>query len=89
MWWIDAGAGASGDMLLGAMLALDPSGLTPAQQAVDQVLERLGAPGTVQLGLSSTHRAGMAATRARVDCSSSETGRTWRDIERDSGTGIP
>ncbi|MEZ5184686.1 MAG: nickel pincer cofactor biosynthesis protein LarC [Candidatus Nanopelagicales bacterium] len=79
-WWVDAGAGASGDMVLGALLALDPSGLAAAQDAVDQVLDRLGAPGSVELGLGSTHRAGMAATQALVRCSGATT-RTWRDIE--------
>ncbi len=44
IWWIDAGAGASGDMLLGALLGLDPDGLPAAQAAVDGVLAELGAP---------------------------------------------
>ena len=40
IWWIDAGAGASGDMLLGALLDLDPEGLPAAQGAVDDVLDQ-------------------------------------------------
>ncbi len=79
IWWIDAQAGASGDMLLGALLALDPDGLSHAQDAVDTVLARLAAE-RVRLGSQPVRRAGMAATRALVDCSDSATHRTWADI---------
>ncbi|MEZ5119133.1 MAG: nickel pincer cofactor biosynthesis protein LarC [Candidatus Nanopelagicales bacterium] len=78
-WWIDAGAGASGDMLLGALLGLDAGGLAPAQQAVDEVLGRLG-PERVRLEVQTTRRAGMAATRAHVRCEQTAGHRTWRDI---------
>lgn len=78
-WWIDAGAGASGDMLLGALLALDPNGLAPAQEAVDEVLTRLG-PQRVRLEVAPTHRAGMAATQARVHCDDDANARTWQVI---------
>jgi uncharacterized protein (TIGR00299 family) protein len=79
MWWIDAGAGASGDMLLGALLALDPQGLAPAQQAVDEVLGRLGTE-RVHLEVQTTRRAGMAATQAHVRCEQTAEHRAWRDI---------
>jgi len=81
IWWIDAGAGASGDMLLGAMLALDAHGLPRAQAAVDEVLARLGAAGHVSLGMQQVHRAGLAATRALVDVAETSPARTWRAIE--------
>lgn len=80
MWWIDAGAGASGDMLLGALLDLDPDGLQPAQAAVDEVLQRLGGDGCVKLSTRNVTRAGMAARQAVVEPSSSTTRRTWRQI---------
>jgi uncharacterized protein (TIGR00299 family) protein len=78
--WIDAGAGASGDMLLGALLALDPQGLPVAQAAVDGVLSRLGAE-PVQLAMEPAQRRGMAAARAIVRTTDTTTGRTWAQIE--------
>ncbi len=80
IWWVDAGAGASGDMLLGALLALDPDGLSVAQAAVDDVLRNLGEAAAVRLGTASTHRAGLAAQRALVAAGDSTTARTWREI---------
>ena len=65
IWWIDAQAGASGDMLLGALLALDPEGLAHAQHAVDAALIQLGAE-PVTLTCEPTRRAGLAAIRAPV-----------------------
>lgn len=79
-WWIDAGAGASGDMLLGALVALDPSGLAAAQEAVDEVLARLGTQG-VRVEVAPTRRAGMAATQALVHCEDDAAARTWQVIE--------
>ncbi len=79
IWWIDAQAGASGDMLLGAVLALDPQGLPVAQRAVDTTLAQLGGE-SVTLSLAACTRAGMAAHRAGVNCSDSSTHRTWADI---------
>lgn len=79
MIWIDAGAGASGDMLLGALLALDPEGLPVAQAAVDGVLAQLGAE-RVAISMTQTGRAGLAATRAVVAVADSATHRTWSDI---------
>jgi hypothetical protein len=82
IWWVDAGAGASGDMLLGALLDLDPDGLAHAAQAVDEVLQRLGAPGAVEFALTPTTRAGLRAARAHVRSKRTEAARTWRDIRR-------
>ncbi len=79
-WWIDASAGASGDMLLGALLALEPQHLAKAQAAVDEVLERLGAAGTVTLSTETADRGGLACTRARVQCEESNANRNWADI---------
>lgn len=79
IWWIDAQAGASGDMLLGALLDLDPDGLDVAQQAVDVVLSRLGAE-PVTLSVERVKRSGLAANRAVVACSDSATHRTWATI---------
>jgi hypothetical protein len=80
MWWIDATAGASGDMLLGALLDLDPSGLDTAQEAVDTVLGRLGTD-RVHLDTSIVSRCGQRATLASVTCDEQVPGRTWADIE--------
>jgi uncharacterized protein (TIGR00299 family) protein len=79
IWWIDAQAGASGDMLLGALLALDPQGLDAAQQAVDEVLARLDAE-PVALSLERVKRGGLAAHRAVVECADSASHRTWATI---------
>lgn len=80
IWWIDAGAGASGDMLLGALLDLDPEGLPAAQGAVDDVLHTLGATERVELGVQRVTRGGLAATRALVGTPAESSPRTWRDI---------
>ena len=79
IWWIDAQAGASGDMLLGALLSLDPAGLPHAQRAVDEVIEALHAE-PVRLGLEACRRGAMAATRATVSCADATRHRTWADI---------
>lgn len=79
MIWIDASAGASGDMLLGALLALDPDGLPVAQAAVDEAVARFGGE-PVSLSVQTTTRAGLSATRAIVDVRDTTTHRTWSDI---------
>jgi pyridinium-3,5-bisthiocarboxylic acid mononucleotide nickel chelatase len=79
IWWIDAQAGASGDMLLGALLALDPQGLDVAQEAVDEVLARLDAE-PVRLSVERVKRGGLAAHRAVVDCADTARQRTWATI---------
>jgi len=80
IWWIDAGAGASGDMLLGALLALDAEGLAHAQAAVDVVLGNLGETASVRLDTNPTRRAGLAAHQAVVAVDESTAPRTWLDI---------
>jgi uncharacterized protein (TIGR00299 family) protein len=72
--WIDASAGASGDMLLGALVG---AGVPVAvlQQAVDAV-----APEPVALRVEEVRRNGLAATRVHVDVADSHSARTWRDI---------
>ena len=73
--WIDASAGASGDMVLGALLGAGvPLGVLA--EAVDKV-----APGAVRLTGETVSRGGFAATRCHVEVASSATRRTWRDIE--------
>lgn len=80
-WWVDASAGASSDMLLGALLDLAPDLLPAAQSAVDEVLMRLNAPGAVTVRPERVRRSGLAATRAIVLCAVDQPRRTWRDLE--------
>lgn len=70
--WVDASAGASGDMLLGALVG---AGVPTAvlQEAVDAV-----AP--VQLSVSPVLRAGFAALRCHVVGTESPVHRTWPDV---------
>lgn len=72
--WIDASAGASGDMLLGALVG---AGVPVAvlQEAVDAV-----APEPVTLRVEQVRRGGLAATRVHVDVADSRHHRTWRDV---------
>ncbi|MGY2700984.1 nickel pincer cofactor biosynthesis protein LarC [Nocardioides sp. HB32] len=72
--WVDASAGASGDMLLGALVG---AGVPPAvlQEAVDEV-----APEPVALRVEEVRRGGLAATRVHVDAAESHHHRTWRDV---------
>src|SRR3954464_18305 len=72
--WIDASAGASGDMLLGALVG---AGVPVAvmQDAIDAV-----APEPVALRVEQVRRGGLAATRVHVDVAESHDHRTWRDI---------
>ncbi len=74
--WVDASSGASGDMLLGALVGAGaPLGIIA--DAVDKV-----APGEVHLEVEAVHRAGFAATRCHVEVADTTTHRTWRDVER-------
>jgi pyridinium-3,5-bisthiocarboxylic acid mononucleotide nickel chelatase len=73
--WVDASSGASGDMLLGALIdAGVPVGVVSA--AVDAV-----APEHVALRPERVSRNGFAATRCHVEVAGSRTHRTWRDVE--------
>ena len=74
--WLDASSGASGDMLLGALLGAGvPLGVVA--EAVDKV-----APGEVRLDVEEVRRGGFVATRCHVEVADSATQRTWRDVEQ-------
>lgn len=72
--WVDATAGASGDMLLGA--------LAGAGVPVEVMAEAAAAvaPEAVRLREEPVLRAGLAATRVHVEVADSATHRTWRDV---------
>ena len=72
--WVDASSGASGDMLLGALVAAGVP-LEVIAGAVDAV-----APEHVALTPETVSRNGFAATRLHVDVADSSTHRTWRDV---------
>ncbi len=72
--WIDASSGASGDMLLGALLGAGVP-VETIQRAVDSV-----APEPVTLRVEKVQRNGFAATRCHVEITDSEHHRSWRDI---------
>ncbi|MDX6367475.1 MAG: pyridinium-3,5-bisthiocarboxylic acid mononucleotide nickel chelatase [Nocardioidaceae bacterium] len=72
--WIDAGAGASGDMLLGALIdaGADEAAMTQAVAAV--------APEPVTLTSHRVRRSGLVAVHARVDVTPSSTHRGLADV---------
>ncbi|MSZ78316.1 MAG: DUF111 family protein, partial [Actinobacteria bacterium] len=72
--WVDASAGASGDMLLGALLGAGVP-LQVLQTAVDAV-----SPEQVTLRVEQVTRGGLAATRCHVEVADSAHHRTWRDV---------
>ncbi len=72
--WVDASSGASGDMLLGALVGAGVP-LRTLQAAVDAVV-----PEPVRLHVEAVSRNGFAATRCHVEVTDSTTHRTWRDI---------
>ncbi|QIG45330.1 nickel pincer cofactor biosynthesis protein LarC [Nocardioides anomalus] len=72
--WVDASAGASGDMLLGALVGAGVP-LEVLQAAIDAV-----SPEPVRLSTERVTRHGFAATRVHVDVADSAHHRTWRDI---------
>lgn len=72
--WVDASAGASGDMLLGALVGAGVP-LAVLQGAVDAV-----SPEPVALRVEEVRRGGLAATRVHVDAAESHHHRTWRDL---------
>lgn len=72
--WVDASAGASGDMLLGALVGAGvPVGVV--QDAVDAV-----APEPIALRVEQVRRGGLAATRVHVDVTDSSVHRTWHHV---------
>jgi uncharacterized protein (TIGR00299 family) protein len=72
--WVDASAGASGDMLLGALVGAGVP-LEVLQSAIDAVT-----PEPVTLRVEAVRRAGLAATRVHVEAAESHHHRTWRDV---------
>ena len=72
--WVDASAGASGDMILGALLGAGVP-LAVVQAAVDAA-----SPEPVKLRVEQVKRNGLAATRCHVEVTDSQTHRTWRDV---------
>jgi uncharacterized protein (TIGR00299 family) protein len=72
--WIDASSGASGDMLLGALLGAGVP-LEVLQAAVDAV-----SPEPVTLEVEQVTRHGFAGTRCHVHVGSSVTERSWADV---------
>ena len=80
--WVDASSGASGDMLLGALVGAGVP-LSVLQDAVDAV-----APEPVTLRVEDVRRGGLAATRVHVEAAESHHHRTWRDI-RPTLDGLP
>ncbi|MDQ1671816.1 MAG: pyridinium-3,5-bisthiocarboxylic acid mononucleotide nickel chelatase, partial [Frankiaceae bacterium] len=71
--WLDLSAGASGDMLLGALLGAGVD-LAVLQDAVDP----LGLP--IRFRAEPVRRAGLAATKAHVDVPAETQRRTWSDV---------
>ena len=72
--WVDASSGASGDMLLGALVGAG----VPVEVLADAV--SAVAPEHVALHPEQVARNGFAATRCHVEVADSTTHRTWRDI---------
>ena len=72
--WVDASSGASGDMLLGALVGAGVP-LEVMRAAVDAAC-----PEPVTLSIEPVTRNGFAATRVHVDVADSTHHRTWRDI---------
>ena len=72
-WW-DASAGASGDMLLGALLG--------AGVPVEVISRAVAAVAPEHVGLTpeDVQRGGLAATRCHVQVADSTTHRTWGDV---------
>jgi hypothetical protein len=72
--WVDASSGASGDMLLGALLGAG----VPLEVVSTAV--RAVAPEHVGLRPERVTRNGFAAVRCHVEVADSTTRRTWRDV---------
>ncbi|EGD44933.1 hypothetical protein NBCG_00779 [Nocardioidaceae bacterium Broad-1] len=72
--WVDASSGASGDMLLGALVDAGVP-LSVITSAVDAV-----APEPVDLTAEQVRRGALAATRCHVSIADSTHHRTWTDV---------
>lgn len=73
--WVDASAGASGDLLLGALV---DAGVPVGVMA--EAIEKVAAGD--RLHEERVHRGGVAATCCRVEVEDLVGQRSWRDIER-------
>ncbi len=80
--WVDATAGASGDMLLGALVGAGVP-LPVLAEAVSSV-----APERVTLRVEEVRRGGLAATRCHVEVADSTTHRIWADVDRLLGESV-
>jgi uncharacterized protein (TIGR00299 family) protein len=72
--WVDASSGASGDMLLGALIGAG------VPVAVLEEAVRAVAPEAVALSPETVTRNGFVATRCHVSVADPTTRRTWREI---------
>lgn len=72
--WVDASSGASGDMLLGALV-----GAGVAVESIQAAVEAVS-PEPLKLRVEQVTRNGLAATRCHVEVADSHTHRTWRDV---------
>lgn len=72
--WIDASSGASGDMLLGALVGAGVP-VDVLQSAVNAIT-----PEPITLRVETVSRNGFAATRCHVEIADSVQHRSWRDI---------
>lgn len=72
--WVDASSGASGDMVLGALVGAGVP-VDTIRASVDAV-----APEPVRLRVEQVARNGFAATHCHVEVADSEHHRSWRDI---------
>ncbi|UUZ60990.1 nickel pincer cofactor biosynthesis protein LarC [Nocardioides sp. B-3] len=81
--WIDASAGASGDMLLGALIGAGVP-LEALSASIDAV-----APEPVTLRPEPVSRNGFAAIRCHVEIADSVHHRSWRDIRALPGAADP
>jgi pyridinium-3,5-bisthiocarboxylic acid mononucleotide nickel chelatase len=72
--WLDCAAGASGDMLLGALVDAGVP-VETLQHAIDAV-----APEPVELRVTTVERHGLGAVKVDVQANESSTRRTWADI---------
>ncbi len=72
--WIDAASGASGDMLLAAVIDAGAS-----EQYVADAIDAV-APERITMRMERVRRAGLAATRALVDVAQSTTSRRLPDV---------
>src|SRR4051812_39305386 len=72
--WLDCSAGASGDMLLGALVDVGVP-VEVLQHAVDAI-----AVEPIALRVEQVERAGIGATRVHVEATQTTTTRTWSDV---------